>query len=484
MAPPGTAGNLQADYTFCSRNVRQAGLMVRPRTPISGNPMCRTRPPRPTRYVLGCLARVGVALSDIAYADTAGAPGKRAFDSPLGKIGQRRAGDRPSGCRPESARTGGFLLASLSLWLLATACSAAPAAKTHSGEIDGYGYHLFVPAAPGDGTKPALVVALHGCRQSAENFRAVSRFDDLAEQSGFSVLYPETGASLANPLGCWRWWLPENQIRGGEPAVIVSMVRRAIALSGADSDRVYVLGLSSGGAMSATLAALYPDVFAAAGTHSGMAFAGATTAACALDAMADGAVNAVSRAETAYHAQGSSHRVIPIIVIQGGRDDVVAPLNATRLIQQFAQLNDLADDGDGENQSIDAIADTSSKQIAAGGRAFEIRNFHDDGGRTVMRKIVVDGMGHAWAGGPAGEDFSDPAGPDASRLFWTFLSQWSLKALPVRERPAKACRDRFSANFFHYWWRQRMSYEEYRCDPWRWTWRRSFNGTWTEGRCP
>ena len=137
-----------------------------------------------------------------------------------------------------------------------------------------------------------------------------------------------------------------------------------------------------------------------------------------------------------------------------------------------------------DNQSIDAVFDASSKQRAEGGRPFEIRNFHDGGGHLVMREIIVDGMGHAWAGGPADADFSDPAGPDASLLFWKFFSRWSRDSHPIHEGPVKDCRERFGANFSHYWWHRRMTYEEFKCDPWRWTWRRSFKGEWTEGRCP
>lgn len=360
----------------------------------------------------------------------------------------------------------------------------APAAKTLSGEIGGYTYRLFVPAPAGTAQSRALVVALHGCGQSAADFRTVSRFDRLAERFGFAVLYPETGPSSGNPLGCWKWWAPENQIRGGEPAVIVSMVEKSVPLIGADQRRVYVLGLSSGGAMSVILGALYPEVFAAMGAHTGIAFAGATTARCALRVMSGGETDSVARARIAYHAQGPNHRVVPLMVIHGDGDEVVAAANAARLIAQFAQLNDLADDGDGNNRSIDAEPDASSKETAAGGRAFETRDYHDARGRVVMREIMIEGMGHAWAGGPSGAKFSDPGGPDASALLWRFLSRWSLEVPPVQRRPVKECRDRFNANFSHYWWHRRMRSEEYACDPWRWTWRRAYGDEWTEGRCP
>ncbi len=370
--------------------------------------------------------------------------------------------------------------------LLAGAVALSPArAAILAGEIEGYHYVLVVPDddAP-DGGRP-LVVLLHGCQQSAAEIRALTRFDTLGAQAGFAVLYPETRASAGNPLGCWAWWLPENQVAGsGEPAILVAMVQDASAKSAIDRRRVYALGLSSGGAMSAIVGALYPEVFAAVGVHSGVPYAGASTAACALKALADGGFAAEPRAAVAYHAQGPRHRVMPVMVVHGSEDRIAAPVNGRLLIEQFAQLNDLADDGDGDNQSVDSVADVTREERVAGGRSYTLREFHDANGEPVMRELVVHAMGHAWSGGWSGMSFSDAAGPDASSLFWQFLSRWSLDTPPVASRAVADCRERFSPNFTHYWWYGRMSSDEYWCDPWRWTWRRAYDNEWTEGRCP
>jgi poly(hydroxyalkanoate) depolymerase family esterase len=371
--------------------------------------------------------------------------------------------------------------AALSVGLLTLTPSQA---DNRNGEVNGYRYQLFAPEVEPPVSARPLLVVLHGCQQSAEAMARLSRFDDLATTHGFVVLYPETEPSVENPYGCWRWWAPENQVRrGGEPEVIVNMVSEANSVISVDRQRVYVTGLSSGGAMSAIVGALYPDVFAAVGVHSGMPYAAASSGLCVLRAMSNGALDPESRAAIAYHAQGPAHRVMPLIVIQGSEDDVVAPVNAALLIRQFAQLNDMADDGDGGNQSVDAIADSTRQDQIAAGRSLQIRVYHDARGDEIMREVMVSGMGHAWAGGPPEANFSDPDGPDAALLYWAFFKNRSLRNPPLNEQEAATCRERYGSNFAHYWWYRRTSREEYRCDPWGWTWRRGYDGDWTGGRC-
>lgn len=374
-------------------------------------------------------------------------------------------------------------------WALALAAGlmagANLPAETRTGEIDGYRYRLFVPQAPSAPSGRPLVVVLHGCSQNASDIARLSRFDVLAERSGFAVLYPETGPSLDNPYGCWRWWVPENQLRkGGEPEVIVTMAAEAGSAVELDRRRVYVAGFSSGGAMSAILGALYPDVFAAVGVHSGIPYSAAATLSCTIGVLSGGAERPESGATIAYHAQGRRHRIMPLVVVQGDEDGRVAAVNAERLIRQFAQLNDLADDGDGENQSMDAVADATADEQKPDGRSYQIIRYHDARGREIMRKLVVAGMGHAWSGGPAGEKYSDPGGPDVTSSLWRFFQNWSLENPPLTTRDVAECRERHGANSAHYWWHGRMSREQYRCDPWGWTWRREFDGEWTQGRCP
>ena len=191
-----------------------------------------------------------------------------------------------------------------------------------------------------------------------------------------------------------------------------------------------------------------------------------------------------SKAAIAYHTQGILHRVLPLMVIQGDDDEVVPPGNADRLIEQFAQLNDLADDGDGGNDSVDARADETREAKATDGYAYRIRSYHSASGVEIMREVRVPDLGHAWSGGKSGEKFSDPKGPDAARLFWAFAKERTVDTFPSRRADTARCRERYGTNFAHYWWYGRMSRQEYRCDAWGGSWRRQFDGHWTAGRCP
>lgn len=315
--------------------------------------------------------------------------------------------------------------------------------------VDDYDSLVYLPAGHDNARPLPLVVALHGCKQDAADFAQGSGFNELADQEGFVVLYPQTRRPFyrlwLNPTRCWEWWTRDNQSRGGgEPAVVLGMIEALKESVKIDARRVYLAGLSSGGAMSAILGSLHPEVFAAAGVHSGLAFAAAQEAvparalwpiatwwlgwtAEARAAMASGGPDPDTRGQLAHDRQQGHHRVAPVIVVQGEADATVDPLNGDQVIGQFAQMNDIADDGDGANDSIDAIADHRSETAATpGGRAHRIHDYHDKAGRPVMRQVRVEGLGHAWSGGDPAGSFTDPLGPAASLLMWRFFQDHAL----------------------------------------------------------
>lgn len=257
-------------------------------------------------------------------------------------------------------------------------------------------YLLFSPPAEaGAGPRP-LVVMLHGCTQNADDFAAGTRMNELASEAGFHVLYPDQSRQH-NPQGCWNWFKHNHQQRErGEPAVLAGMVREVARQHDIDPDRIYVAGLSAGGAMAAILGKRYPDLFAAVGVHSGLAAGAARDLPSALAAMQRGAPG-----------QRSGKHTIPTIVFHGTRDTTVHPDNAGHVMKSAGH------GGKGQREQIERPGVRSSTR--------EVHRAAD--GRIVAEQWLIDGAGHAWSGGSPAGSYTDPQGPDASAEMWRFFQQ-------------------------------------------------------------
>ncbi len=345
----------------------------------------------------------------------------------------------------------------LSLLLGSTAPSVAQVFEDHGDSEPPY--RLFLPPDLDPAQPLPLVVMLHGCNQDAQAFAEVTGMNDLAASEGFVVLYPE---QREHPINCWQWYDPEQQQRDqGEPAAIADLVaqvgqRPDLTI---DPGRTYVAGLSAGAAMAAILGATYPDVFAAAGFAAGIPYGAADSCLSAFNAMqriyarmpgawADyveaywtcvfaGAVNPLlspvsepdTLGETAHAAMGPRARVLPVIVFQGSADERVFPENGVDMIGQWAQANDLAADGQ-DNDNIDAVPERETQGSRPGGHPYSEKAYEDDQGRVVMVFYAIDGMAHAWPGGAPNLPFSDPSGPEASRLIWEFFAAHPKAIMP------------------------------------------------------
>ncbi|UHC16862.1 PHB depolymerase family esterase [Methylobacterium currus] len=292
-------------------------------------------------------------------------------DDGLARLRDRLRGTRPGAAPPSPGR---FL------------------SETFSGAPGQRAYRLYVPGGYYRGRPAPLVVMLHGCTQSPEDFAAGTAMNALAESETFLVAYPEQTRS-ANQGRCWNWFSPADQDRDrGETGVIAGITRTVMGAYAVDPRRVFIAGLSAGGAAAANVATAYPDLYAAVGVHSGLCALAARDLPGAIAAMRNGAAGTAPP--------------LPTIVFHGDRDGTVNPRNGEALIA--AAGGRLIRRAEGQ---------------APGGRAFAHSLYADSAGRPAFEHWVIHGSGHAWSGGSPEGSYTDPQGPDATREMWRFFQK-------------------------------------------------------------
>jgi poly(hydroxyalkanoate) depolymerase family esterase len=266
-------------------------------------------------------------------------------------------------------------------------------------------YKLYVPSGYHGQALPLLVM-LHGCTQSPDDFAAGTRMNDLAEEKTFLVAYPAQTQS-ANASRCWNWFNTADQQRDhGEPSLIAGITRRIMRDFAVDPGRVYVAGLSAGGAAAAIMGATYPDLYAAIGVHSGLACGAASDISSAFAAIRQGRPSPL----TESHLQnGGCAGAVPTIVFHGDRDMIVDPVNGDQVIAQSKAVADLRT--------------TVTRGEAAGGIGYTRIVQADERGRPMLEQWILHGAGHAWSGGSLVGSYTEPRGPDASREMMRFFLQ-------------------------------------------------------------
>jgi poly(hydroxyalkanoate) depolymerase family esterase len=246
-------------------------------------------------------------------------------------------------------------------------------------------YKTYLPARNEGDARP-LVVMLHGCKQNPDDFAAGTRMNALADEIGFIVAYPEQPFA-ANQSRCWNWFEQSNQQRDdGEPSLISGITREVIARYGVDPRRVYVAGLSAGGAMAAIMGHTYPELYAAVGVHSGLPYAAASDLLSALAAM-----------RGRGRPSDARPRAVPTIVFHGDVDTTVHPRDVAPAPAQTVEI--------GEES----------------GRKYTRTTQAGPSGQPALEHWLVHGAGHAWSGGSENGSYADPRGPDATRAMLRFF---------------------------------------------------------------
>ncbi|WP_151638878.1 extracellular catalytic domain type 1 short-chain-length polyhydroxyalkanoate depolymerase [Noviherbaspirillum aerium] len=284
-------------------------------------------------------------------------------------------------------------------------------------------YKLYVPTSYRGEPLP-LVVMLHGCKQNPEDFAAGTGMNRLAEQHNCLVLYPGQ-AVKANGSNCWNWFNPSDQRRAhGEPSILADMTRQVMQEYSIDPERVYVAGLSAGGAMAAIMAARYPEVYAAAAIHSGLPVGSAHDVASAFGAMHGGGVGVGVGGQAP--AAAPCEQPVPVIVFHGDRDHTVHPDNGRKVLAQCMGV--AADAGAGGSAAHGTYNSSATRGKTARGRAYTQTVYQDKDGRSVAEHWAIHGAGHAWSGGSKAGSYTDPKGPDASSEMMRFFLAHPRKA--------------------------------------------------------
>lgn len=258
-------------------------------------------------------------------------------------------------------------------------------------------YRLYIPASVGDAPQ-GLIVMLHGCKQNAEDFAHGTRMNAHAEEHRLLVAYPDQ-TNGDNAMSCWNWFRPGDQMRDmGEPAIIADLTTSIRDEFVTPHDRVFVAGLSAGGAMAAIMGETYPELYAGVGIHSGLAYGAANDVLSAFSAM---------RGQTGFtpHRTARPSARPRVIVFHGGADTTVHPSNADHIIASL-----------GHDETV-----RSEHPASDGLRSYSKLTNAGDGGVGALECWIIDGAQHAWSGGDATGSYTDPQGPDASAAMVQFF---------------------------------------------------------------
>src|SRR5215218_9077237 len=291
--------------------------------------------------------------------------------------------------------------------------------RSYTNQAGTRSYKIYIPSGY-IGQEIPLIVMLHGCTQNPNDIAAGTHMNPLAEEHNFLVAYPAQ-AQGANKNKCWNWFQASDQQRGrGEPSLIAGITRQIIDEYNVADGRVYVAGMSSGGAMAAVMGEAYPDLYAAVGTHSRLAPGAAHDMPSAFAAMHQGGPATPRRDVPTATATGESARIVPAIVFHGDHDKTVHSRNAGRLLEHYCPAKPT---GSRDDASGSTPRGTVRQGQIPGGHAYTRATYRDAGGSTIAERWTVHGLGHAWSGGSSSGSYTDPKGPDASAEMVRFFNE-------------------------------------------------------------
>ncbi|GGA54587.1 hypothetical protein GCM10011490_00450 [Pseudoclavibacter endophyticus] len=290
-------------------------------------------------------------------------------------------------------------------------------------------YQVHLPPQHDGSTELPIMMALHGCGMTGfgwNSMKEATQFNVLADQEGFIVVYP-TQRPFESDVNCWNSADPRNQVRGsGEPALLAGVVREVVSTYDADADRVHVSGASSGAGAAVILGATYPDVFATV-----TSVAGGEYGLNQVDPDDPDSTPASATARQAWAQMGDRARPLPLLVVQGGRDEVVPTIVGERLVDHWIAVHDLIDDGM-LNESLALVTVTVEHPPAGRQYGYEHTTVSTPEGRVLVEYVFADLLAHSWSHPNSRGLFTDTAGPDVTRIAWAFAQRHDAEEVDGR----------------------------------------------------
>jgi poly(hydroxyalkanoate) depolymerase family esterase len=300
-------------------------------------------------------------------------------------------------------------------------------------------YKLWVPSTLEPGKASPLVMLLHGCTLDAQATAEISGMSAVADANRFLVVYPEQ-SRRANLMKCWNWFHPKHQTRDqGEPAILAAIIEQICSRFKVDSERIYVAGVSAGGAMAVIAGATYPDLFAGIAVCAGCEFRAATSVTTGLAVMKHGGPNPLQQGQVAFEAMrpglaGKRKRRMPLIAFHGTADTRVNPVNTEQIIAQWSATNACLAAQQGETDF--ALSERTVAGQVPAGYAYTRTIYLDQAGHLLLERWMINGLGHAWPGSPQPHKYGDPKGPAAAKEIWRFFNE-ARSNLQVPSVPAE-----------------------------------------------
>lgn len=261
------------------------------------------------------------------------------------------------------------------------------------------------------------IVAIHGCKQTGDIFARGSRLYQAAGKYGFNLLLPEQDKNT-NPYNCWNWFLPHNQIRMGEASIVVNSIENAQKRYNLNTDKLFVLGMSSGAAMANILMNCYPKMFKAVASHSGVAYSATSNVLLANYVLENGMISTPESTTAKGRACGLySKGKVPALIIHGEEDQVVSPIHAEDLTKQFTLYN---------SHSYQDLKVNFESVIRDDGFNYKISNWSNRDDKTIVKEVIIKNLKHEWSGGNDDYDYNQSKGPDATKMIINFFKKNGL----------------------------------------------------------